>query len=66
MADAIDAGALEASNAVLFRPNRGDLDGKMFLIVDANATAGYQAGGDLVFLIENSPNIGRLNTADFI
>jgi hypothetical protein len=66
MANAIDADALDAHNAVLFRPNRGELDGKMFLVVDANAVAGYQAGGDLVFLIENSPNAGRLNAADFI
>ena len=66
MAHVLDADALEANHAVLFRPNRGDLDDKYFLVVDANATAGYQAGGDLVFLIENSPNVAKLNVADFI
>jgi hypothetical protein len=66
MAAVIDASELAPNEAVLFRPNQGTLDGVIFLVVDANATAGYQAGGDLVFRLEDALNIAKLNIADFI
>jgi len=39
--------ALGANQAVMFTANAGDLNGHTFLIVDANGTTGYQAGGGL-------------------
>lgn len=44
-------GGLGASQAALFAPDAGDFAGKVFLIVDANGVAGYQAGEDYVFAI---------------
>jgi Ca2+-binding RTX toxin-like protein len=37
-----------AQHAVVFAPNAGDLAGRVYLVVDGNNTAGYQAGLDLV------------------
>jgi Ca2+-binding RTX toxin-like protein len=42
------AGTLDPAEAVLFTADQGDLAGKLFLIVDANGAAGYQAGEDYV------------------
>jgi len=44
------AGALGLGQAGVFSANAGDDAGRIFLVVDANGTAGYQAAGD--FLIE--------------
>lgn len=48
-------GALGAAQAVWFAPDSGDLAGQIFLIVDGNGTAGYQAGEDYVFAISGAP-----------
>ncbi len=45
---AADVGALASHHAVLFTADSGTLSGHVFLVVDENGTAGYQAGGDLV------------------
>ena len=37
---------LHANHAVLFTPDAGSLAGHIFLVIDANGTAGYQAGAD--------------------
>lgn len=42
---------LGAGHAVVYAPNAGDLAGKIFLVVDANGVAGYQAGEDYVFAL---------------
>lgn len=44
-------GGLGASQAALFAPDAGDFAGDIFLVVDANGVAGYQAGEDYVFAI---------------
>jgi serralysin len=44
--------SLAAGQARLFTPNSGGLAGKTFLVVDLNATAGYQSGADLVIEME--------------
>jgi hypothetical protein len=62
---AIGAGDLAAEHALLFRPNSGTLDGEIFLIVDANATAGYQANADLVVHLEDLGHVKKFNAADF-
>jgi VCBS repeat-containing protein len=66
LATAIGAAQLGAHDAVLFDPNRGDLHGHLFLIVDVNGVAGYQAGQDLVIDITGAANIGSLTTANFM
>jgi hypothetical protein len=48
-------GGLGARQAVWFAPDVGDLAGQIFLVVDGNGVAGYQAGEDFVFGIAGSP-----------
>lgn len=63
---AVNAGNLAANHAVLFTPDAGSLAGELFLIVDANGTAGYQGGGaDLVVRLIDPVHLGALDTADF-
>jgi Ca2+-binding RTX toxin-like protein len=51
--DADLAGALNAplqpGSAILFKASQGDLAGRNFLVVDADADGTYQAGADFVF-----------------
>ncbi len=54
---------LGAHQAVLFTPDQGDLKNHVFLIVDANGTAGYQSGHDFVFELQGTS--GTLTTSDF-
>ena len=49
MAAAIGAAQLQSGQAVVFKPDSGDLAGHFFLIVDADGMFGYQAGLDYVF-----------------
>jgi hypothetical protein len=48
-------GGLGAGQAVWFAPDAGDHAGQIFLVVDGNGVAGYQAGEDYVFGIAGSP-----------
>lgn len=48
-------GGLGANQAAWVAPDAGDLAGTIFLVVDANGQAGYQAGEDFVFAIGGSP-----------
>ncbi|MCW5737423.1 MAG: hypothetical protein KIS73_25080, partial [Enhydrobacter sp.] len=66
LAAALNATALLTNHAVLFNPNAGGHAGQTFLVVDANATAGYQAGQDLVVRLEAPLNLGSLDKTDFI
>ena len=52
--------SLSASGSVLFEASSGNEAGKWFLVVDANHTAGYQAGAD--YVIQVDPH-GALPTA---
>ena len=56
---------LGAGHAILFTPNAGTYAGHTFLIVDANGTAGYQAGADLVFKLASPTNLGSLGIGTF-
>ena len=66
LAAAIGAGQLGANHAVLFTPGSGDETGQLFLIVDGNGVAGYQAGFDLVIELSGAASIGSISTADFV
>jgi Ca2+-binding RTX toxin-like protein len=59
------AGQLDPSEAIFFTPNAGDQAGKLFLIVDQNGTAGYQAGQDFVIELAGAALPG-LPPPDFI
>jgi len=48
LASAVD-GALEANQAILFRPSSGDHAGRTFLIVDSDGDGAYSEGADYVF-----------------
>ncbi|HZZ12463.1 MAG TPA: bluetail domain-containing putative surface protein [Paraburkholderia sp.] len=61
----IGAGQLGSHHAVLFTATSGSLAGHTFLIVDANGTAGYQAGQDYVIDVTGGQHLGTLSTADF-
>jgi len=66
LAVAVGAGQLSSGGAVLFTANGGDQNGFTFLVVDGNATAGYQAGGDLVIRLINPVNTGSIDPTDFV
>jgi Ca2+-binding RTX toxin-like protein len=66
LATAITSAQLGAHDAVLFDPNHGDLHHHIFLIVDMNGVAGYQAGQDLVIDVTGASNLGSLSTANFL
>ena len=66
LASAISAAQLGAGQAVLFDPSSGNLNqtGHVYLVVDANGTAGYQAGQD--YVVELFNHTGTLTIDDFI
>jgi Ca2+-binding RTX toxin-like protein len=65
LASAIGSAQLKAHHAALFTPDAGNLKGHVFLIVDANGTAGYQAGADYVIELKHPVNIADLSTDNF-
>jgi len=65
LAAATDAAHLEANYAVVFEPDRGTLAGHIFLVVDQNGIAGYQANHDLVIEISGSSNIASISAGNF-
>ncbi len=62
---AIGPAQLAANHAVVFTPDAGKLAGHTFLIVDANGTAGYQAGNDYVIELLNAHGLANLSTDNF-
>ena len=66
LAAAVTAARLPAGQAVLFDPSGGTLNqaGMVYLIVDANGLAGYQANADYVIQLQTPT--GTLTTNDFI
>lgn len=66
LAAVLGADGLGSGKAVLFTPDAGDLAGTLFLIVDANGEAGYQAGEDFVFALPNADPADLSNTGIFV
>jgi Ca2+-binding RTX toxin-like protein len=58
-------GGLGANQAAWVAPDAGDLAGTIFLVVDGNGEAGYQAGEDYVFAIGGSPLEDLTGKTDF-
>lgn len=65
LAAAIGKHELRAGHAVIFAPGLGDFAGSLFLIIDANGKAGYQANKDLVVLLQEPLHIAHLATDNF-
>ncbi|HEX4294164.1 MAG TPA: bluetail domain-containing putative surface protein, partial [Rhizomicrobium sp.] len=65
LATAIGAGQLGAHDAVVFDPSRGDLHHHIYLIVDMNGVAGYQAGQDLVIDVTDATHLSSLTAGNF-
>jgi hypothetical protein len=65
LAGAVNAAHLLAHDAVLFTPDAGSHAGQTFLVIDANAQAGYQAGQDYVMRLEDPTHIGQLSASSF-
>jgi Ca2+-binding RTX toxin-like protein len=65
LASAVDAAHLGRHHAAIVAATAGDLAGDKFLIVDQNGVAGYQAGQDIVILLDHAQNIASLDAADF-
>jgi Ca2+-binding RTX toxin-like protein len=63
---AIGPAALGKHNAVLFVPHLGDLFGRVFLVIDQNGKAGYQAGKDHVVELAGAQHLGDLTEDDFL
>lgn len=66
LANAVGATKLAAGAALLFHPDGGTLAGGTFLVVDANGTAGYQAGADFVICLDHALHPASLDTTDFM
>ena len=66
LAHAVNAARLGAHHAVLFTARHGDYAGETFLVIDANGTAGYQAGEDLVVRLDAAMHLADLATGNFI
>jgi hypothetical protein len=50
---------------VLYTATAGSFAGQHFLVVDGDGIAGYAAGADFVFLIEDT-NVNKITIDDFI
>ncbi len=66
LAAAVGPSQLGKHQAVLFEPNSGSLAGHVLLVVDANGTAGYQAGADYVIELSHAANLAHLTIGLFI
>ncbi len=66
LAAAIGSAQLAAGHAVVFTADSGNLSGRTYLIVDANGTAGYQAGQDYVIELTAPTNLDHLSAGSFI
>lgn len=66
LAHALDAAQLTSNNAVIFKPDEGNLAGHIFLIVDRNGVPGYQAGQEHVFELVDPVHLGALSIANII
>ncbi|HTQ12996.1 MAG TPA: endo alpha-1,4 polygalactosaminidase [Rhizomicrobium sp.] len=62
---AANAGRLAPHHAVLFAPDAGNHAGELFLVIDTNGIAGYQAQGDLVIRLDNAQHMDVFGPGNF-
>jgi serralysin len=67
LASVLSSTVLAGHHAVIFTPDSGTLKGDVFLVVDANNVAGYQAGQDYVIQLDSATatNLNDITTASF-
>jgi Ca2+-binding RTX toxin-like protein len=66
LAAAIGDGEMAVDHAVIFKPDSGDFDGAMFVIMDVNNVAGYQAGADFVVMLDNPSHMANFGLDYFV
>lgn len=66
LAAAVDDAHLGAHHAVVFTPDSGTYAGDTLLIIDANGLDGYQAGQDIVVLLDTPANVAGIDIGDFM
>lgn len=66
LAHILSASRLDPFHVLLFSPAKGSFVGHSFLVIDANGTAGYQAGADLVIDVTSGANWSQLNSSNFV
>ncbi len=59
-------GALASHHAVLVNADGGDLANHVFLVVNANGTAGFDTGSAVVIDVTGAANAGTLDVSDFV
>lgn len=59
-------GSLGPQHAVLFTATAGDYAGDTFLVVNMDNSIGYQAGKDLVVLLDHPLNLASFGQGDFV
>jgi Ca2+-binding RTX toxin-like protein len=62
---AVNGTTMAAGHAVFFTPDSGSDAGELYLVVDVNGVAGYQASQDLVFEFDDATNMGSFSLANF-
>jgi Ca2+-binding RTX toxin-like protein len=65
LARAIGPAEMAARHAVLFRPDGGEFAGGVFLVIDLNGNDGYQAGGDLVIMLDRASHLAGFGIGNF-
>jgi Ca2+-binding RTX toxin-like protein len=65
LAKAVNGNILGPHDAVLFDPSSGGEKHQLFLVIDANGTAGYQAGKDIVIHLTDAVHTDSLGGSDF-
>jgi hypothetical protein len=66
LAAALTPAKLGAHHAASFNVTAGSLAGQVFLVIDMNGVAGYQAGADVVVHLDQVAKLGNLDLADFV
>ena len=63
---AITSDVLQAGHAVVWQPDAGTDAGDIYVVIDANGTAGFQSGQDYIIELEDPQNLADLSTATFV
>lgn len=63
--NALNSDVFHKGDAILFKPSSGTLKGDLFLVIDENGHAGYQANADIVIQLTHAANIGKFDIHDF-
>lgn len=65
LAAAVNDHRLGVDNALVFTPDQGTLAGHIFVVIDGNNVAGYQANADIVIEFVDPLHLGSIDPSDF-